>query len=164
MTDIFVSRNIPAAGLSVLDRAGVRYAIGQMEEERGIERGALLAGVRDALVLLPLLTEKVDRELLAANPRLRGVACHAVGYNNVDVPAATELGVPVSNTPGVLTETTADLTWALLLAIARRIPESEAYMRAGRFTIWTPNMLLGSDVGPGPDGRRKVLGIVGFGR
>lgn len=164
MTDIFVTRRIPAAGLRILDQAGVRYAIGQSEEEQGLERGALLRAVQETDVLLSLLTEQVDRELLELNPRLRGVANHAVGFNNVDVAAATELGIPVSNTPGVLTETTADLTWALLLAIARRIPESEAYMRAGRFKIWTPNMLLGADVGPGPDGRRKVLGIVGFGR
>lgn len=164
MTEIFVTRRIPDAGIRILEQAGVGYGVGQMDEERGLDRAALLAAVRECDVLLSLLTETVDRELLEANPRLRGVANHAVGFNNVDVAAATELGVPISNTPGVLTETTADLTWALLLAVARRIPESEAYMRAGRYRIWTPNMLLGVDVGPGPDGRRKVLGIVGFGR
>lgn len=164
MANVFVTRRIPQAGLDLLDRAGAQYRIGQSDEERGCDRALLLAAVRESEVLLALLTDRVDREVLEANPSLRGVANHAVGYNNVDVAAATELGIPVSNTPGVLTETTADLTWALLLAIARRIPESDAYMRAGRFKIWGPNMLLGADVGPGPDGRRKVLGIVGFGR
>ena len=88
----------------------------------------------------------------------------AVGFNNIDVEAATELGIPVSNTPGVLTDTTADLTWALLLAVARRIPESHDYMVGGRYKLWGPTLLLGHDVGPGASGRRKVLGIIGYGR
>jgi glyoxylate reductase len=106
----------------------------------------------------------VDRELLEANPGLLGVANHAVGFDNVDVAVATELGIPVSNTPGVLTEATADLTWALLLAVARRIVESDTYVRKNKFNIWSPNLLLGADVGTGPVGHKKVLGIVGFGR
>jgi len=164
MTDIFVTRRIPAAGLELLARGGADVTIGEQYDERELRRDTLLQGVRTAAVVLPLVTERIDREVLALNPRLRGVANHAVGFNNVDVDAATELGIPVSNTPGVLTETTADLTWALLLAVARRIPEGDAYMRAGRFKIWGPQMMLGADVGPGPDGRRKTLGIVGFGR
>ena len=161
---IFVTRRIPAAGLRLLDDAGAPCTVGQSDDERDLDRDALLAGVAAADVLLCLLTESIDREVLTANPRLRGVANYAVGYNNVDVSAATELGIPVSNTPGVLTETTADLTWALLLALARRIPEADAYMRAGRYGIWGPNLLLGSDVGPGPDGQPKTLGIIGYGR
>ena len=164
MTDVFVTRRIPEAGLRVLSSGGADVVIGEPHDERALARDALLQGVRTASVLLSLPTERIDRELLARNPRLRGVANHAVGFNNVDVAAATELGIPVSNTPGVLTETTADLAWALLLAVARRIPEGDAFMRAGRFKIWGPEMMLGADVGPGPDGRRKVLGIVGFGR
>ena len=139
-------------------------AVGQTDGERGLDRAALLLGVREADVLLSLLTERVDRELLEANPGLLGVANYAVGFDNVDVATATDLGIPVSNTPGVLTEATADLTWALLLTVARRIVESDAYVRAGRFNIWSPNLLLGADVGVGPDGLKKVLGIVGFGR
>ena len=139
-------------------------AVGQTDGERGLDRAALLRGVREADVLLSLLTERVDRELLEANPGLLGVANYAVGFDNVDVATATDLGIPVSNTPGVLTEATADLTWALLLTVARRIVESDAYVRAGRFNIWSPNLLLGADVGAGPDGLKKVLGIVGFGR
>jgi len=124
----------------------------------------MLEGIRWCDVLLSLLTEPVDRALLAANPALRGVANYAVGFNNIDVAAATALGLPVSNTPDVLTDSTADLTWALLLAAARRIPEAQKYMKAGRYKLWGPNLLLGADVSPGGTGRRKVLGVIGFGR
>jgi lactate dehydrogenase-like 2-hydroxyacid dehydrogenase len=161
---IFVTRRIPEAGLTLLRAAGLEVVIGQTDEERGLDREALLEGVADADVLISLLTEPVDREVLERNPNLRGVANYAVGFNNIDVEAATELGIPVSNTPGVLTETTADATWALLLAVARRIPEAHAYTAAGRFRIWGPNLLLGADVSPGGSGRRKVLGVVGYGR
>lgn len=164
MPTVFVTRRIPRPGLDLLEDAGVRVRVGQEEEDRELDRSGLLEGVREADVLLSLLTEPVDREVLEANPTLLGVANFAVGYDNVDVAAASTLGIPVSNTPGVLTETTADLTWALLLAAARRIPEAHRYTVEGRFRIWGPNLLLGADVGPGPSGRRKVLGIVGFGR
>jgi glyoxylate reductase len=163
MADIFVTRRMPQAGFDVLDRAGVRYEIGQEDEDEGLDRALLLRSVRETDVLLSMLTETIDRELLETNPKLRGVASHAAGFNHIDVAAATELGVPISNTPGVMTDATADLTWALLLAVARRIPEAQAYLHAGRWKIWGPNTLLGADVSPGPTGRRKVLGIVGFG-
>ena len=163
MNRVFVTRRIASAGLNLLEKGGAAVHIGQTDEEQGLERNDLLRGVRDADVLLSLLTEEIDRETLEAHAGLRGVANHAVGFDNIDVASATSLGIPVSNTPGVLTETTADLTWALLLSLARRIPEADAYMRAGRYRLWGPNLLLGTDVGPGPDNRRKVLGIVGFG-
>ncbi|MGD2069797.1 MAG: D-glycerate dehydrogenase [Gemmatimonadota bacterium] len=164
MTRVFVTRRIPEAGVDVLRREGVEVQVGQVDDERPVERSTVLDGVRRCDVLLPLLTEAVDGEVLEANPRLRGVANYAVGYDNVDVEAATSLGIPVSNTPGVLTDTTADLTWALLLAVARRLVEADRYAREGRYRIWGPNLLLGADVSPGGSGRRKVLGIVGFGR
>ncbi|MEM6792737.1 MAG: D-glycerate dehydrogenase [Acidobacteriota bacterium] len=161
---VFVTRLIPEAGLDMLREAGAEITIHQRDEERGVERSALLAGVRESDVLLPLLTEPIDREVLEANPDLLGIAQMAVGYNNIDVEVATELGIPVANTPGILTEATADFTWAMLMAIARRIPESHVYMVEGRYKIWGPNLLLGADVGTGPDGQRKVIGIVGYGR
>lgn len=161
---VFVSRRIPRPGLDLMTAAGARLAIGQENEEQPIPRQALLAGVDACDVLLPLLTEAIDRELLTRNPGLLGVAQMAVGYNNIDVATATELGIPVSNTPGVLTETTADLTWALLLAVARKIPQAHAYQVAGRYELWGPNLFLGADVGVGATGRRKVIGIVGYGR
>jgi len=92
------------------------------------------------------------------------VANMAVGYDNVDLAAATALGIPVTNTPGVLDDTTADLTWAMLMAAARRIPEAHQYTVEGRFRIWGPNLFVGADISPGGSGRPKVLGIVGYGR
>jgi glyoxylate reductase len=161
---VFVTRRIPDAGLAVLRAAGAAVDIGCDDEERGPSRAAVVAGAATADVLLALLTEPIDESVLGANARLRGVASFAVGYDNIDVAAATRLGIPVSNTPGVLTEATADLTWALLLAAARRIPEAHAYMTAGRYAIWGPNLLLGHEVGTGPDGEPRTLGIIGFGR
>jgi len=161
---VFVTRRIANPAFDILHGAGAEVRIGQSVEEEGLSRHALLDGVRWCDVLLPLLTEAIDREVLTANPRLLGVATCAVGFNHIDVTAATELGVPVSNTPGVLTDSTADLTWALILAVARRVPEAHAYMTAGRYRIWGPNLLLGADVSPGGSGQQKTLGIVGYGR
>ncbi|HZJ03759.1 MAG TPA: D-glycerate dehydrogenase, partial [Thermoleophilia bacterium] len=128
-------------------------------EERNLDRAELLAGVREADALYCMLTDTIDAEVLdAAGPRLRVVSNMAVGYDNVDVPAATARGVLVTNTPGVLTETTADLAWALLLAAARRVVEGDRLVRGGGFHMWSPTMLLGGDV------NGKTLGIVGMGR
>ena len=161
---IFATRKIPEVGRNILEQAGdLTTAVDA--DEQVVPREAILNGVRDADVLVSLLTEHIDREVLeAAGGRLRGVANMAVGFNNVDVEAATELGLPVSNTPGVLTDTTADLAWTLLMAVARRVVEGDAYLRAGRFKLWGPSLLLGADISPGGTGRPKVLGILGFGR
>ncbi len=161
---VVVTRRIPEPGLEVLREAGIPFEVCQEREDAGLTRDELLAAVRRADVLLCQLTEPVDREVIESNPRLLGVAQMAVGYDNVDLAAAGELGIPVSNTPGVLTDTTADLTWALLLAVARRIPEAERYLLDGRYKLWGPTLLLGHDVSPGGSGRRKVLGLVGYGR
>jgi len=110
-------------------------------------------------VLCPQLVDLVDAEVLDAGmPTLRGVCVYAVGYNNVDVAAATRRGIAVGHTPGVLTDATADLTMALLLAAARRIVEGDAVMRAGEFRGWEPEQMLGMEL------RGALLGIVGFGR
>jgi glyoxylate reductase len=161
---VFITRKIPEAGLDVLRRAGVGFAICQEREDDGVSNSQLLEGVYSCQVLMPLLTEPIDREVMTINPHLLGIAQMSVGFNNIDIETATELGLPVSNTPGVLTETTADLTWALLMAGARRIPQAHDYMVGGHYKIWGPNLFLGNDVGIGSSGRRKVLGIVGFGR
>ena len=123
-----------------------------------IPRPTLLAGVRRADGLLCLLTERIDAALLAAAPRLRAVANCAVGYDNVDLHAAAARGIVVTNTPDVLTETSADLAWALLLAAARRIAEGDRLVRAGRWWGWAPDLLLGTDV------HGATLGVVGLGR
>lgn len=161
---IFMTRRIPDAAFPILEAGGAEVKVGQSDEEKGLSKEEVIANVKETNVLLSLLTEPIDRDVMLANPKLLGIANYAVGYNNIDVAAATELGIPVSNTPGVLTDTSADLTWALILAVARRIPEAHNYMVAGRYKIWGPNLLLGGDLSPGGSGRRKVLGIVGYGR
>jgi glyoxylate reductase len=128
-------------------------------EDRPPPRDELLRRVAGCDGILTLLTDRVDEELLdAAGPRLRVVSNLAVGYDNVDVPACARRGIAVGNTPGVLTETTADLAWALILAARRRVAEGDRYVRAGKWRTWGPNLLLGSDV------HGATLGIVGFGR
>ncbi len=161
---IFMTRLIPAVAFPILEAGGANVKVGQSDEEKGVEKNELLDNVKNTDVLLSLLTEPIDREVMLANPNLLGIANYAVGYNNIDVKTATELGIPVSNTPGVLTDTSADLTWALILAVARRIPEAHNYMVANRYKIWGPNLLLGGDLSPGGSGRRKVLGVIGYGR
>jgi lactate dehydrogenase-like 2-hydroxyacid dehydrogenase len=122
-------------------------------------RDELLRRVAGLDGLLSLLTDRVDDELLdAAGPQLKVVSNFAVGYDNIDVPALTRRGIPAGNTPGVLTETTADLAFALLMAAARRIPESVDYVRDGKWRTWGPMVLMGVDV------HGATLGIVGFGR
>ncbi len=121
-------------------------------------RAELLQRVADKDALICLLTEKIDSELLAAAPRLRIVSTVSVGYDHIDVAACTQRGVMVTNTPGVLDETTADLAWALLMAIARRVVEGDAWMRTGTWPGWELDQLLGGDV------YGKTLGVIGFGR
>ena len=161
---IFVTRRIPESGFAVLRAAGVPFEVGQDDDERPLDPALLRAGARRHPVLLCQLTDRIDREILGGPPRLRGVSQMAVGTDNLDLVAAAELGVPVANTPGVLTDATADLAFALLLASARRVVEGHRCVTGGRFFAWGPQLLLGSGVGPAPDGTRKTLGIVGFGR
>ena len=161
---VFITRRIPDVATPILRAAGATFNVGQSDEEKGLTTHEILDGVKSADVVLSLLTEPITRDVLAANPRLLGIANYAVGFNNVDTAAATELGIPVSNTPGILTDTTADLSWALILGAARRIVEAHEYMVAGRYKLWGPNLFLGGDVSPGGNGKRKVLGIVGYGR
>jgi glyoxylate reductase len=124
-----------------------------------IPRTELLNRAKDKDGLLTILTERVDDELLdAAGPRLKIVANHAVGFDNIDVPACTRRGVLVTNTPDVLTEATADLAWSLILATVRRVAEGDRFLRARTPWIWGPQMMLGHDL------YGKTLGIVGCGR
>jgi glyoxylate reductase len=123
-----------------------------------IPRAELLRRVADKDALICLLTEKVDEELLATAPKLRVAATVSVGYDNIDVPACTRHKVVATHTPGVLDETTADFAWTLLMAIARRLVEGDAWVRSGTWPGWDLDQLLGSDVWG------KTLGIIGFGR
>lgn len=141
----------------------VRLARGVCEielhpENHPLPKGELIARLKNKEGLVCLLTDLIDEEVLSGAAGLKVVANVAVGYNNIDVAAATRRGIVVTNTPGVLTETTADFAWALLMAAARRITEADRYVRAGKFTSWQFLTLLGEDV------YGKTLGVLGFGR
>jgi glyoxylate reductase len=150
-----VTRQLPQ---SALDRFEGKVEYSVNPHDRVLEREELLEAVKDVDGLLCLLTDTIDAELFDAAPKLKVVANYAVGYNNIDVDEATKRGVVVTNTPGVLTETTADLTWSLLMSIARRVVEGDSFMRAGKYVGWAPMLLLGSDV------CGKTLGIIGMGQ
>ncbi len=152
---VFVTRKLPPPVMTRLGEA-CEFEIGTDQGE--LPRESLLAGVREADGLVCLLTDTIDREVIEAGSKLRVIANVAVGYNNIDVAAAKERGLYVTNTPEVLTDATADLTWALILAVTRRVVESDAYLRAGKFTGWDFEMLLGTGLGG------KTLGIIGYGR
>jgi glyoxylate reductase len=153
---VFVARRIPDEGLEPIQQ---RCEMDLWEDELPPPRDELLRRAAGAAGLLTLLTERVDDALLdAAGPQLRVVSNYAVGYDNIDVEACTRRRIPAGNTPGVLTETTADLAWTLLMAAARRVDEGSRYVRAGRWRTWGPLLLLGVDV------HGATLGIVGFGR
>lgn len=128
------------------------------QADRAFAAGELARRVADKDGLMCALTDRIDAALLAAAPRLKAVCNIAVGYNNIDVAACTARNIAVTNTPGVLDETTADLVWALLLATARRLTEAEAYLRNGEWTGWYLKQMLGTDV------HRATLGILGMGR
>src|SRR5213594_4162587 len=152
---IYVTRPLPEEALSLLRGCG---EMGLWEKDEVIPRDVLLREVRETEALLCMVTEQIDAELLAHAPRLRIVANMAVGYDNVDVPALTRRGILLTNTPGVLTETTADLTFALILAIARRVAEAERFVRAGHWRSWGPLFFVGHDV------HHATVGIIGLGR
>jgi len=153
---VFVARRIPEDGIEpILAACDARV----WEDDLPPPRAALLEAIRGCDGVLTLLTDKVDDEFLdAAGAQLKVVSNYAVGFDNIDVPAVTRRGIPAGNTPGVLTETTADLAFALLMAAARRLPEGDRYVRAGNWKTWGPLLLLGPDV------HGATIGIVGFGR
>jgi glyoxylate reductase len=153
---VAVSRQLPSPGVRPLQDAGLEVQYRDVDAPCPAEELRTL--VADADGLLCLLTERVDGQLLAAAPGLRAVANMAVGYDNIDIAAATAAGVQVTNTPDVLTEATADLTWTLLLAAARRLGEGERMVRAGRWEGWRPGELLGMGLGG------KTLGVMGMGK
>ena len=153
---VFVSRRIPDEGLRPIVKACDATV---WPDELPPPRGELLRAVAGCDGILTLLTDRVDAELLdRAGPGLKVVSNYAVGFDNIDIPEATRRGIPVGNTPGVLTETTADFAFALIMVAARRIAEGDRYVRADRWKTWGPLLLLGADV------HGATLGIVGFGR
>jgi glyoxylate reductase len=153
---VFVARAIPEAGLTLL-RPHAELDV--WPERLPPPRAELLARVRGADAILSLLTDRIDAEVMdAAGPGLKVISNYAVGLDNVDLVEAARRGIPVGHTPGVLTESTADLAFALLLAAARRLLEGERAVKAGQWLTWEPTRLLGRDVAG------ATLGIVGYGR
>jgi glyoxylate reductase len=152
---VFVSRAIPQAAIDLLNRD---TDLELNEKDKPLGKGELIRRMQGKEGLVCLITDIVDDEVLASNALLKVVSNVAVGYDNIDVRSATERRIMVTNTPEVLTETTADLTWALLMATARRIVESDRFTRAGKFKEWSISMLLGHDV------YGKTVGICGLGR
>lgn len=156
MPTVLITRNIPQPAL---DRIRAACTVRQWESDDPMPRAALLESVRGVDGLFCLLTERIDAELLdAAGPQLKVVSTMSVGYDHVDAPALAARGVRLGNTPGVLTETTADLALALLLAAARRLPEGWSAVKDGSWGPWQPQWLTGRDL------HGSTVGIVGLGR
>lgn len=152
---VFVTRQIPQKGLEMLK---ARFEVEIGASDRNLSRREICEGTKDADALVCLLSDAIDEEILSGAKKLKIIANYAVGYNNINVEYAKEHGIFVTNTPGVLTETTADLTWALMLSVARRIVEADKFTRSGKFKGWEPELMLGSDV------FGKTLGVIGAGR
>jgi len=153
---VLVTMKIPDGGVEVLRRAGM--AVDGSDRADPMPRDELLRRVAACDGLVCMLADRIDAAALDAAPRLKGIANFAVGIDNIDLAAATARGIPVTNTPGVLTDATAELAWALMLAAARRIVEGDRLVRRGAFTGWAPTLLRGMQV------TGATLGIVGAGR
>jgi len=151
---VFVSRAIPEAGIKLLQKS---CDVTVSKKSRVLTKKELIAGIKGKDALLCLLTDKIDNKVLASK-KLKIVANYAVGFDNIDVKAATKVKIPVTNTPGVLTESVADHACALLLSISRRIVESDKFVRTGKYKSWEPMLMLGGDF------KGKTLGILGLGR
>ncbi len=153
---VFVTRSIPDKGLETVREF---CDVDLWQDELPPSRAELLRRVQGMDGLLCLLTDRVDGDVMdAAGKQLKVISNHAVGFDNIDVPAATARGIPVGNTPDVLTDATADFAFALLMAVARRIPEAERYVHDGKWKTWGPKLLLGVDI------KGATLGLIGFGR
>ena len=153
---VYVTRQIPDAGITMLRQAC--EVVDVNPEDRVLTHEELLAAVGGRDGVLCLLTDRIDAEVMDAAKGCKVFANYAVGYDNIDVPAATERGIVITNTPGVLTEATADLAWALLFAVTRRVVQGDRYTREGKFKGWGPMLFLGGDI------TGRTLGIVGAGR
>ncbi len=152
---IFVTRSIPEPGLKLLEK---HHQVEVNPYDEVLTKEEIIKGVKGKDGLLCLLTDLIDAEVINSEPKLKMIASYAVGYNNIDVKTATKRGIPVSNTPGVLTDATSDMAWALLFSVARRIVEADKFTRAGKFKGWGPMLMHGQDV------TNRTLGVVGAGR
>ena len=156
---LFVTRVIPQQGLDLLRQLEAEYDLEVWSDPLPPAYDVLTSKVNGLTGLVCLLTDKIDAALIAAaGPQLKVISQMAVGFDNIDVPAATARRIPIGNTPGVLTDATADFAWALLMSAARRVVEGDKFTRAGQWKTWGPIDFLGPDVSG------ATLGIVGFGR
>lgn len=155
MARCFVTRDLPGPAL---ERLRAAHDVEVWPQRTAPPREELLRGAATADGLLAMLTDAVDAELIAGAPKLRAISNYAVGTDNIDIAAASARGIPVGNTPDVLTDSTADLAVALMLAVARRLPEGERLVRAGEWKTWEPAFMLGRDL------HSATVGIVGAGR
>ncbi len=153
---VFLTRELPDIAFRLLRRNNIPFDY--YRKDKPIPRSVLLKKVKDCTALIALLTEKVDKELIDSMPNCKIIANYAVGYNNIDVKYAKMKNIIVSNTPDVLTESTADLTMTLALACARRFCEGEKMIRENKYKGWKPNLLLGTEL------KGKTFGIIGAGR
>ena len=153
---IFLSRIIPEPGMELLKNS--EFDVEILYKEKPLSPAELQNKVKDIQGLICLLDDTIDKDLIDAAPKLEVISNMAVGYNNIDYNYAKSKGIAVCNTPGILTQSTAELAWALLFAIARRIPESDSFMREGKFTGWMPMLMLGGDISG------QTLGVIGTGR
>ncbi len=156
MSRVFVTRRIPQPGIDRLKEHFTDVEV--FAGDRDMDKREIIAFMKRCEVLLSMLTNPIDRDVLESNPELKGVCNYAAGYNNIDLTFARQVGIKVCNTPDVLTESTADLAWALMLSVARRVMEGDRMMRQEGFPGWEPMLLLGMDL------HHKTLGILGMGR
>ncbi len=154
MDKIFYTYRIPDEGMLLLKN----YEISGNNEDRFLSKEEIIKGARDASALISLLSDRIDSEVISSLPKLKVIANYAVGYNNIDIEEAKRRKIRVTNTPGALTDATADLTMALLLATSRRIVEGDRLVREHKFEGWKPGLLKG------PALKGKILGIIGMGR
>jgi len=152
---IFVTRKIPEPGLDLLRR---HHEVEINPYDRVLSKQDIIHGLKGKNGLLCLLTDLIDEEVINSEPKLKMIANYAVGYDNIDVKAATKRRIIVSNTPDVLTDTTAEMAWALLFSVTRRIVEADKFTRKGKFNGWAPMLMHGQDV------TGKTLGVIGTGR
>ncbi len=153
---VFITRKIPVIAKDLLEKNGL--SVKEFAKDRAITKEELIRNTKNVDGIISLLTDKIDSSIIDNLKNCKVIANFAVGYNNIDVEYANSKGIIVTNTPDVLTDSTAELTIALILACAKRIPESETFLRDGKFVAWKPQLLLGVEL------KNKTLGIVGAGR
>jgi glyoxylate reductase len=155
MKKVFITANLPGKSVELLKRD---FHVEVFPEERSPTQDEILQGAKDAHALITMVADRIDKNIIDACPDLTVISNCGVGYENIDVSYATGKGIFVTNTPGVLTETTADLVWALIFSVARRIVEGDSFVRERKFVGWRPTLLLGVNI------HGKTLGIYGMGR